>query len=143
MPNKSCASFSNTKAARNWSVMEGTGVSFVTPSTTWFSSSPSFMNEYTRSQPASVLTASSCTKRQPSRLRSAANAGRASTESGRNSVCRPMAHAPFFCAASARDFSSRMPIACTTASMMASGRTAQPGAYTSTGMALSTPPITL
>lgn len=47
---------------------------------------------------------------------------------------------PFFIAAR---FSSRMPTASTTASMMASGRTAQPGAYTSTGMAWSTPPMTL
>ncbi len=54
-----------------------------------------------------------------------------------------VSHAPFFCACRAFDFSSRIPSPCTTASMMASGRTAQPGAYTSTGMAWSTPPITL
>ena len=52
-------------------------------------------------------------------------------------------YAPFFCCAIAFAFSSRMPIACTTPSMIASGRTAQPGTYTSTGIALSTPPSTL
>ena len=52
-------------------------------------------------------------------------------------------YAPFFCCAIAFAFSSRMPIACTTPSIIASGRTAQPGTYTSTGIALSTPPSTL
>ena len=52
-------------------------------------------------------------------------------------------YAPFFCCAIAFAFSSRMSIACTTPSIIASGRTAQPGTYTSTGIALSTPPSTL
>ena len=54
------------------------------------------------------------------------------------------AYAPFFFSSlSFFDFSSRMPIPSTTASMIASGRIAQPGAYTSTGIALSTPPMML
>ncbi len=108
-----------------------------------FSSTPSFMKEYTRSIPSSVTTASICTKRQPSLL-AFGRARRQGVDGQRQEfVFKPIAHAPFFFAWSALDFSSRMPMPATTASMMASGRTAQPGAYTSTGMALSTPPITL
>ena len=77
----------------------GYGRAFFTPLISWFVSTPSFMNEYTRSMPSSVFTHSICTKRAPSAFFSAASAGRPSMVSGMNSDCRvtfltPLSFAP-------------------------------------------------
>ncbi len=127
-PNRSCVSFSNTNASRNRSVMLGTVVPF-SNALDLVVLEQAVLHERVDEVDAvlGVHARASARSASPPAFLAAASAGSPRRSAGRTSSQGAILTLPSSAACRAFDFSSSMPRPCTTASMMASGRTAQPG----------------